>query len=198
LKRDFTSEFMRSFIYILLILPIFLWRCSENKSPKVADAQDQNGKQYFEPVKAPERAGYAKVKLSNLIPAPPEEVWPTLKQFGGYEVWNSRVREIRIEGEGIGSRLTSILEDGSKIVDEVITINEGQKILQYKLVEGDLPMRHYISTMKIEKTENGNSRVYWSAEFLPESDTAKRAVVADLMRAYRAGLIGLAGLHQGQ
>ncbi len=60
---------------------------------------------------------------SIVINAPAEDVWTTLKSFGGSGKFNPLVTSSKVDGYGIGAKHTCYVSvDGGKIVSETIEI----------------------------------------------------------------------------
>ena len=61
---------------------------------------------------------------SIVINAPAEEMWTTLKSFGGNEKFNPLVTSSRVDGYGAGAKYTCYVSvDGGKTVSETIEID---------------------------------------------------------------------------
>lgn len=138
----------------------------------------------------------ARVTMYAEIEAPPEEVWQTLRAFDRPDRFLAAVSEVDVEGDGVGSVRTLTLEDGRQLVERLEEVDDAERTLRYSLVESPLPMRNYVSTMKVKDREDGGCEVEWACRYRPAGATAAE-VKASIQDLYSLGFNGLKELHEG-
>lgn len=125
------------------------------------------------------------------IAAPPAKVWQVVRDFGDLS-WHPAVASTTLdkgEKDRRGAVRTVTTKDGAKLVEELVNHRDAERLLKYRIIESPLPVKGYISTLRVRATKGG-SRVEWYSNFRPQGadiPTAKKTISG----IYTSGLEGL-------
>jgi mxaD protein len=154
------------------------------------------------------------VKLPNLtvtqtieIKAPPEAVWSRISDFNGLNTWHPAVAKSEILS-GTNNKKGAIrlltLQDGGTIKEKLLRYNSQGMSFKYSIIEGVLPVSHYISTIRVKPGKDGGSVVEWYGKFQRKSPLAYPPAGEDdatatntITAVYKAGLENLKKLTEG-
>ncbi len=133
----------------------------------------------------------SKVAMSQEFPVPADEVWKLIGRFNALPDWHPAVEKSEQEGEGVGATRTLHLAGGGTIVERLESMDDGERVYSYSILNSPLPVSNYHSTLRVRDGSDGKSTVVeWSSEFeskgVPEGDAAK--VIQGI---YEAGLENL-------
>lgn len=152
-----------------------------------------------------------KVIRDVVIKAEPAKVWAVVKDFGGLHKWHPAVESTTTEtkADDSGTQLlhrTLTLKGGGTILEKQ-TINSDEEMkLEYRIVEGVLPVSGYRSIMQVKAGPGaGESTVIWTGRFYnkankvdaPKGEDNETAVKA-VEGVYDAGLPNLKKVVEGQ
>ncbi len=131
------------------------------------------------------------VKMSQEFPVAPDEVWKLIGGFNALPDWHPAVEKSELEGEGVGATRTLHLAGGGTIVERLESMDEGERVYSYSILDSPLPVSNYTSRLRVRDGSDGKSTVVeWSSEFqpkgVPETDASK--VIQGI---YEAGLANL-------
>ncbi len=107
-----------------------------------------------------------KVSMSSKIPASAGTVWDMVKGFNDLPNWLPPVAKSETTGDGVGSKRTLTLGDGTKLVEELEEYDDGSRSFTYSIVESPLPVAGYRSSVTIKDSGDG-AEMEWNAEFEP-------------------------------
>lgn len=145
-----------------------------------------------------------KVIREVVVKASPAKAWSAIKDFGAISKWHPSVAETKTEikaddsGNELLHRLITLKGGGTILEKQTISADEEMK-LEYKIVEGVLPVSGYRSIMQIKAGPGANeSTVTWTGRFYnkandvhakpgEDNETAIKAVEG----VYDSGLPGL-------
>lgn len=154
------------------------------------------------------------VKLPNLtvtqtieIKASPEAVWSKISDFNGLNTWHPAVAKSEILS-GTNNQKGAIrlltLQDGGTIKEKLLRYNSKGMSFKYSIIEGVLPVSHYISTISVKPGKDGGSVVEWYGKFQRKSPLANPPSGEDdttakntITSVYKAGLENLKKLTEG-
>ncbi|HNZ57055.1 MAG TPA: SRPBCC family protein [Methylophilaceae bacterium] len=112
-----------------------------------------------------------KVIREVVIKAEPAKAWALIKDFGGIHKWHPAVEstatETKVDKEGVElpHRLLTLKGGGTILEKQTIASDEEMK-LEYKIVEGVLPVSGYRSVMTVKAGPGaGESTVNWTGRF---------------------------------
>jgi len=112
-----------------------------------------------------------KVIREVVVKASPAKAWSVVKNFGGIDKWHPAVAETKTETkqDETGAELlhrTLTLKGGGTILEKQ-TINSDEEMkLEYRIVEGVLPVSGYRSIMQVKAGPGANeSTITWTGRF---------------------------------
>ncbi|MCC3314935.1 SRPBCC family protein [Nocardia africana] len=98
-----------------------------------------------------------------LIDHPADEVWKVIEDVPAISSWFPAI----VESTGDRTRRTVTLSDGSRLDEEVVTLDSRLRRLQYRAVGGDLPVTNHLGTVDVFEIDPGRSLVVYSTEIEP-------------------------------
>ncbi|MDP6351985.1 MAG: SRPBCC family protein [Alphaproteobacteria bacterium] len=136
-----------------------------------------------------------KVSMSSKIPASAGTVWDMVKGFNDLPNWLPPIAKCESTGDGVGSKRTLTLGDGTKVVEELEEYDDGSRTFTYSIVDSPLPLTGYRSSVTIRDSGDG-AEMDWNAEFEPAG--APEADVRQLVEGlYQAGFDNLKKMFGG-
>jgi len=112
-----------------------------------------------------------KVVREVVIKADPAKVWALVKDFGGMHQWHPAVASTKLDmrkdenGEELQHRLLT-LKDGGTILEKLVAAKDEDMKLEYRIVEGALPVSGYKSIMQVKPgPAAGESPLTWTGRF---------------------------------
>lgn len=111
----------------------------------------------------------AQVSTSLTFDHGPDQVWAVIRDVGSIAHWFPAFTESWMEGEDNATRI-GVLGDGSRVVEQIESIDDQARRLTYRIDESPLPLSSYQSTMTVTESGTG-SQVDWCTEFEPAGIT---------------------------
>lgn len=112
-----------------------------------------------------------KVIREVIIKVDPAKAWALVKDFGGIHKWHPAVEstttETKVDKDGVElpHRLLT-LKGGGTILEKQTMVSDEEKKLEYKIVEGVLPVSGYRAVMTVRAGPTaGESIVNWTGRF---------------------------------
>lgn len=99
------------------------------------------------------------------INARAEEVWETLREFNRVQKFLPLVASCTVEGYGVGARRVCTLQDGTKVFERLVTLNEKKRVIRYSIVQSHLPFESYLGTIKVRDVGHHKCEIEWSSTF---------------------------------
>ncbi len=94
-----------------------------------------------------------KIHVSSVIPAPVERVWEYIRDFNSLPKWFPGVTDSHIEAGMPANQAGCIrnfgLEGGPRIREQLLAISDQDRVFNYKMVEGPLPVANYVATVRL-------------------------------------------------
>ncbi len=136
----------------------------------------------------------SKVAVSDTVAAPAAKVWELVRDFGGVAKWGGpAIQDCTVEGEGIGAKRRISLPGGIAIVERLEAFDDAGRSLSYAIVEkSPIPVKDYLSTIRISEVGAQESRVDWESTFEPDGTSEEQA--QGMVRGIYTG--GIAGLRK--
>lgn len=132
-----------------------------------------------------------------VIDQPIEAVWRVLRDFNSHWRWHPAIAASRIEADGVPDQVGAVrefsLQDGGRLREQLIRLDDRHHSLTYCLLEAPLPLYGYVATIELKPvTDDGRTFWRWQCRFdaPPERATELAELVANDI--YRAGMRGLA------
>ena len=114
------------------------------------------------------------VKTTVKLDANAKDVWEMIGAYDSLTKWLPMVKEIEVEGEGVGAIRKLFLEDGSVVVERLEEVDEKNMTYTYSIVESPLPVKDYIATLQV-KEDGEQCVVEWSSTFLADGVSNEEA-----------------------
>lgn len=138
----------------------------------------------------------AKVFESAVINAPIETVWRILRDFNSHADWHPAIAESRIENDlpadSVGAVRAFSLQDGGRLREQLIRLDDRAHELSYCLIEAPLPLYGYLATIRLKPlTDSGQTLWIWESRFSPPPDQSDELTALVSCDIYRAGFRAL-------
>ncbi|HEY8119505.1 MAG TPA: SRPBCC family protein [Methylophilaceae bacterium] len=141
------------------------------------------------------------VKESVELNAPADVVWAKVNNFGDLGAWHPAVAKTEITAgtnNEKGAVRVLTLQDGGKITEKLRAYNGKKMSYEYEIVEGVLPVSHYVSTITVKADGKDKSVVVWVGHFKRKDTAATPAAGQDdetavktITGVYKGGLDNL-------
>jgi Polyketide cyclase / dehydrase and lipid transport len=109
------------------------------------------------------------VYISDVINAPIEKVWGSMRDFNDMPSYHPGIRQSIIEGGGPSDRVGCVrrLTLGEGFVREcLLCMDDGNYAFTYEIIEGTLPVRGYVAGVRLHRVTHGNRTfAEWWADF---------------------------------
>jgi hypothetical protein len=132
--------------------------------------------------------GQVSVNIS--IPAAADEVWQTLRDFGGVDKWAPGIASLSLSGTGVGAVRTVTYQDGGRAVERLESLNDDSRTLSYTILESTLPVEGYVASLTVRDLGPPGCEVEWYSTFGAKGP-AESEVSRMLEVSYRKALAGL-------
>lgn len=132
----------------------------------------------------------ASVQEQIRIPATPDDVWATVRDFGAIDEYVPPITSAVVSGDGIGAERTLTLADGAQVVERLDAVDDDSRTLRYSIVDGPLPVEGYEGRLSVTPIDESACEVTWASEFTVV-DAPTEEIVATFSELYEAGLAGL-------
>lgn len=146
-----------------------------------------------------------KIVKEVVIKAEPVKVWAALTDFGAIAQWHGDVAEIKVEdrkdneGEAVLTHRRVTFKDGNYIIEKLREANAEVFKLDYKMVEGTVPVSNYRAVMQVKPgPREGESTLIWTGRFYNMANSMEAppgqdnpTAVAAINKIYDAGLDGI-------
>jgi NADPH:quinone reductase len=123
---------------------------------------------------------------STIVDAPIDQVWVILRDFNGHGTWHPAVSKSRIEDavpvDMIGAIRDFELSDGSRIREQLLSLSDQAKSIEYYIVDAPLPLIGYVASMKLIPVTDGQQTYWqWHSRFTAPKfrETAMAQLVAE-------------------
>ena len=127
----------------------------------------------------------AKVSVSEKIPANAQQVWEMIGNFNSLADWHPAIEKSELEEGGSVRRLT--MPDGTTIVETLTSEDGKERIYEYVIPDGQLPLSGYKAFIRVVEDDDGNCTATWESEFKPQAPNAEDMVTG----LYQAGFDNL-------
>ncbi len=121
-----------------------------------------------------------KVHTLDTIAMNAQECWAIISDFNALDTWLApAVIASTMEGQGIGALRTLTLEDGNKIVEELMELDPEQMSMRYRIIEGNPNLNDYVGAKKVIPINENSAAIDWTSTFkTPQGqDSASYAVI---------------------
>jgi len=122
--------------------------------------------------------------MSKEVPTAPDVLWEKIGDFLGLDKWVKGIPPMESDDDGKVRRIGS---GDNAIVEELV--DRGERSYSYRIVQGPLPVKDYVSTLSVAPSGDG-SLVEWKSTFEPAGVPEEQAVTI-VQGIYSAGLANL-------
>ena len=138
------------------------------------------------------------VTTKDMINAPADIIWKALSSFRDIEKYIPLVKRSTVEGSGIGAKRTCIIPNQSggeeEIQEEMKSLDNNARTFSYSITSSPLPVKNYLSIVKVKDLGNEKCEVEWSSTFEPKG-MAEEEVAKMIQGVYLAAIDGLKKVH---
>ncbi len=131
-----------------------------------------------------------KVHVSGTIPAPVDEVWQVVGDFGGIADWlpplASSGAVAGASGTQVGDTRTCTIDGGPTLTEKLTSRSDADYTYSYAIAENPLPMENYKSTIKLHP-QGDQTVLEWTGTFDPE-EGQEEEVTGMVKGVYQAGI----------
>ncbi|AFA71917.1 putative polyketide cyclase/dehydrase [Gordonia polyisoprenivorans VH2] len=115
------------------------------------------------------------------------EVWPVIRDVATINRWFPAITE----SSGDEHKRTVTLSDGATIIEEIVTLDDDLRRMQYRAVGGDLPIAGHLGTVDVVEIDRARSLLVYSTEIEPaELAEAFESAISGAVAALPAYLAG--------
>jgi NADPH:quinone reductase len=132
----------------------------------------------------------AQVTVKVNIPVAADQVWQTLRDFGGMDKWAFGVASLSLSGMGLGAVRTITFNDGAEVVERLESLDDAGRRLSYTILESTLPVEGYVASLTVRDLGPAGCEVEWFSTFGAKGATEEE-VSRLLQVAYRKSLASL-------
>jgi len=126
----------------------------------------------------------AEVHMSKEVATAPDVLWEKIGDFLGLDRWVVGIPPMESDDDGKVRRIGS---GDNAIIEELV--EQGERSYSYRIVQGPLPVKDYVSTLSVSPAGDG-SLVEWKSTFEPSGVPEEQAVMI-VQGIYSAGLANL-------
>lgn len=134
-----------------------------------------------------------RVIRSTIIDAPVDALWSVLRDFNGHDAWHPIVQRSEIErswpSDRIGCVRRFVLQDGSELREQLLTLSDLEMTFSYCLLDTPIPLFNYVAHVRLLPVTDGDrSFWHWEGRFTtpPGREAELAAKVGD--DVYSAGI----------
>jgi hypothetical protein len=137
----------------------------------------------------------SKVYCSAVVPAPVQDVWALVRDFGSFAERHPMVADSWIEGDRSGDTVGCVrtfpLPDGGHQRDQLLALSDLDHSCAFTIIEGPVPLENYLSELRLRRvTADETTFVEWVGQF-DVADADEAEVCNTVMTVYHAGLEAL-------
>ena len=111
----------------------------------------------------------AKIHVSSAVPASIERVWEYISDFNGLPKWFPGVTDSHIEpgvpANEVGCIRNFGLENGARIREELLVLNDQDHSWHYKMIECPLPLSNYQATVRLSANGDNSTVAELDSQF---------------------------------
>lgn len=133
-----------------------------------------------------------KVVRSTIVNAPADAVWEVIRDFNGHDRWHPAVAfsqiERRRDSDQVGCVRKFVLQDGSELREQLLTLSDLEQAFSYCLLDTPIPLFNYVAHVRLTPVTDGDLTFWeWESSFDAPAgrDAELGAMVGD--QIYAAG-----------
>jgi NADPH:quinone reductase len=110
------------------------------------------------------------VRRSTIVDAPIKQVWAMLRDFNGHDNWHPTIAISMIENgtpsDVIGAVRDFQLLDGSRIREQLLSLDDQDHSFEYCILDAPLPLIGYVASVKLKPVTDGDLTFWeWRSRF---------------------------------
>lgn len=106
----------------------------------------------------------SKVDIEAEFKSSAADVWAKIADFGGIGAWAPGIEKCDLEGAGVGA-VRRISMGEMVIAERLEAIDDSARELSYSIVDGPMPVKNYLATIRVSEAAGGGARLAWSCDF---------------------------------
>ena len=128
----------------------------------------------------------SKVDIEVEFSSSADDVWAKIADFGGIGDWAPGIETCDLEGQEVGA-VRRIGMGGMEIAERLEAIDDDARQLSYSIVEGPMPIKNYLATIRVSERAAGGSTLAWYCDFEAPgmSDEQVGGIAAGMEGAYK-------------
>lgn len=95
-----------------------------------------------------------------------DEVWATVRDFGGLSAWMPGVDSCRLDGD---DRIIEMM--GMELTETLLRRDEDTRTLSYGITKSPMPIDHHEATIAVSPVDNESAHVTYTVDVAPDSMT---------------------------
>ena len=131
-----------------------------------------------------------KVTMSTPVAMNADALWQAIGSFAAIGNWHPMMEKVEADGENKGSTRRLQLVGGAQILERLEEVSPTERLYRYSIVQSPLPIKDYVSEIRVKDNGDGTSTVEWSSDFNVNSSN-ESDVVKTIQSVYQAGLDNL-------
>ncbi|MDB4309128.1 SRPBCC family protein [Porticoccaceae bacterium] len=133
-----------------------------------------------------------KTQVSQVIDAPLERVWQTIRPFDSLSQWHPFVAACHMENQQANNTIGGIraigLKEGGVVRETLLGLSDTEHRIVYDIIESPMPVENYIASIQLYPvTETNQTFVFWDVVF-DTPDDQQQAMIATLQDIFCSGL----------
>lgn len=138
----------------------------------------------------------AEVDVTREIHAAPIDVWRIVGEFSRAGEWLAGLESFESTGDNPGAVNTLHLGDDRRIVERLVSRDDGGWTLTYEITDSPFPVELLNATLSVSAVGRDRCIVGWRARFEPRAGVPEEQLSGAFRDAFEAGLTNLARLCQ--
>ena len=131
-----------------------------------------------------------KVTMSTPVAMNADALWQAIGSFAAIGDWHPMMEKVEANGENKGSTRRLQLVGGAQILERLEEVSPTERLYRYSILQSPLPIKDYVSEIRVKDNGDGTSTVEWSSDFNVNSSN-ESDVVKTIQSVYQAGLDNL-------
>lgn len=130
-----------------------------------------------------------KVHMQTEVDASADDVWRLIGGFNTLPEWHPLVQKSELERGGVMRRLS--LFGGGSIIERLEHFSNNERQYTYSIIDANLPVRNYISSIRVRESAAGKALIEWSSEFEVAQGATEVDAVKTIEGIYQSGFENL-------
>ena len=133
-----------------------------------------------------------KTQVSQVINAPLDQVWKTIRPFDSLSEWHPFVASCDMENDQPNNTVGGVraigLKEGGVVRETLLALSDTEYRIVYDIIDSPMPVENYIATIQLTPvTETNQTFAYWDVVF-ETPDDQRSDMIDTLQDIFRSGL----------